>query len=648
MIFIPPRKGTAIPIGRNAPGPNPAFKKGEFFLRANDRKKRAQTNAELSFLWSPAEPEVVVGSHQLRSVSPRSGVKLFVGDYKEFIGKETREPKIAATIDALIYGKWDIVLLRGVGGVGKTAVAIEVTHRLANEYQEYFGGIISMSGKTEELTPYERRGIKPEIASYEEFLRQFLINTEWEGDMPDGVAAKQALVKDLTMRRNILLFIDNYETIESYESRISDFLRNLPSGVKTLLTARHQPKDLPTLPIDIPVLAKTEAQALAYSEADAQRIGIATIERHLDQILEISSCIPLAIKWIISCSKNADHLKQLIDEHRRGNPALANLCEFCFTFEYNLLPPAAKTALALFPLFHSAPTAREVAVAADMEADVISSALDELVDYNLIMRERSPASGEEIYRILELTASFATTKLRAFPDLERQARRRLKQYYGASIPVLITAAHEMISRRAYATAREYIEEEILDRDPENATAYFLRAQTFEKELNYIEALKDFETALEKARSDRDLCAEAALQILSLRRTDPQYSREAMIPILDRAHGASKDVRLAAEIAKIYEMQGQTEPALEYYMKVFKSYSAHCQGIWEDAALFVALHRQRTQGSEQSLKFVREALAICPGSKRLARFEQELMMEVGEIHIRTRRLPTAPKSPGEGS
>jgi len=46
---------------------------------------------------------------------------LFQGDHKEFIGKETREPKVADAIDALVFGKWDIVLLHGVGGVGKTA-----------------------------------------------------------------------------------------------------------------------------------------------------------------------------------------------------------------------------------------------------------------------------------------------------------------------------------------------------------------------------------------------------------------------------------------------------------------------------------------------------------------------------------------------
>jgi hypothetical protein len=65
IILIPPRKGTAIPTGRNAPGPDPLFTKGQLFLRVNDQRKRAETDEEMAFLFSPARPELTVGAHQL-------------------------------------------------------------------------------------------------------------------------------------------------------------------------------------------------------------------------------------------------------------------------------------------------------------------------------------------------------------------------------------------------------------------------------------------------------------------------------------------------------------------------------------------------------------------------------------------------------
>jgi hypothetical protein len=184
-ILIPARKGTAIPVARNAPEPDPLFKKGDLFLRANDKSKRAETDLELSFLYSPVEAELLVGRQQLSPYVPRPGVRLFKGDYIELIGKDTRLPKVNQTIDALLYEKWDVVLLNGIGGIGKTAVAIEATRRLAEDSQQPFGGIFSISCKTEQLTPYERRGLKPEVVSYEEFLREFLNHAVWDGPFPE-------------------------------------------------------------------------------------------------------------------------------------------------------------------------------------------------------------------------------------------------------------------------------------------------------------------------------------------------------------------------------------------------------------------------------------------------------------------------------
>ncbi|MBZ5728404.1 MAG: ATP-binding protein [Acidobacteriia bacterium] len=179
VLFIPPRKALGIPTAQRAPGDPPLFKEGIFFLRANDRRKRAETNEEFTFLYAAPEPEVLVGSHQLRTWSPKPGTRLFLGDYSRFIGEQTRAPRMEQVIDALMFGKWDVVLLRGVGGVGKTALAIEITRKLALDpaYSNHFGGIISLSAKDQELTPYDRNAIVPEVASYDQLLRQIIIHS---------------------------------------------------------------------------------------------------------------------------------------------------------------------------------------------------------------------------------------------------------------------------------------------------------------------------------------------------------------------------------------------------------------------------------------------------------------------------------------
>ena len=630
IILIPPRKGTAIPIGRNAAGPDPLFAKGQLFLRVNDQKKRAETDDEMAFLFSPARPELTVGAHQLEHRWAAPGYKLFLGDYKELLGQETRIPKVHETIDALVYDKWDIVLLSGVGGIGKTAVAIETTRLLYENYRQAFGGIFSVSCKDQELTPYTWGHIQPDIICHDDFLREFLNYSTWEGPIPAGVTSKEKLVRQIILDKKILLFLDNYETLESRDKLTSKFLKELPPGARTLITARHQPRDLPAMPIDISPLTSQEAAVFALNEAAVQRVPTNVLERHLDAILEISSGLPLAIKWIISCCKDESHLRELIVNHRHGKPELNNLCQFCFNFEYNLLSPNARKVLVLLPLFHWAPMAREVAMAAELDRDVTTAALEELTGFNLVSLATSPTSGANIYRMLGLTTSFARMMLRDWGDLEREARRRLKSYYGASMPVLLSAAEDMVARQLGAAARQYIDEEIIDRDPHNAKAFYLRGQTFEQELHTSEAQADYVTALGKAHDDPVLVSEIVLKIVTVSKKEPGYSHETVLPLLKNAYDVSRDPRLASETAKIYDIAANSEEALRWYEEVFRNPRALGMAIWEQAVFSIARYRGDKDGLEASMSVAREALKLSPHNKALVRYERQLEFETGDL------------------
>lgn len=633
-IFVRPRQGPAVPTSCKAPGQQPIFKEGEFFIRVGDARKRAETNAEYATLYSLPEPEAIVGSHELHTYTPRPGVRLFMGDYKGtgFFGEITRKPLIRQVMDDLLFGKWDIVLLRGVGGVGKTALGIEITQKLA-EFGEKFGGIISLSAKSEKLTPFDREDIRSQIVSYDQFLRQILNNADYEDDIPPNIPDKEKLVTRLLQEKNILLFIDNFETIEIKESRIAQFLRELPAGTKTLVTSRHISPLLPALDREIPPLDVEEAKMLAIAEGTAQRLDLSTLQRSLPDILDISGNVPLAIKWIISCSKNAAHLAQLIDDHRRGKPALATLCEFCFTFEYNLLTPAAKTVLALFPVFRgAAPTSKELAVAADLDLESVQAVLDELVNFSLVIRDHSSARDEDVYRMLRLTATYAAAKLKEFGDEEKLARRRLKEYYGASIPVIISAAQEMLSRGATAVARDYIDEQLLDRDPTNPVGFYLRGQAFEQEMHYTHAIQDYERALANANADPSLSAEIALRIMSLAKLEPKINKDDFIPVLERIYESSPSSKLGLALARAFEMQQRHERALQYYGDIIKRPRTEYPEAWEESFVVLCRDIADSKGEKAALDFVIEAQRKNADSRVVARWERQLREQLGSVRL----------------
>ncbi|MGA8088670.1 MAG: RNA-binding domain-containing protein [Terracidiphilus sp.] len=637
LLLIPRRKGIAIKAGTKCT----LFKEGEMFLRSNDTRKRAVSDSDFLELFSPPEPEVIVGSHQLRTFSPRPGIRLFLGDYAStgFVGEQTRQPIVLRTLDELSFGKWDIILLRGVGGVGKTAVATEITTKLANEapWSEVFGGIISLSGKSEQLTPFDRSAITPEITSFENFLRQIVLNSEFEGDLPGNTEDLEKVARGEIVDKRILLFIDNFETIETRDSRISTFLCNLPQGCKTLITSRHIPQDLPALPIEVPPLSRGEAETLARAEAAAQHLE-ALVNANLGQIIDISGQVPLAIKWIISCSKNAAHLAQLIEDHRKGKPTLANLCEFCFTFEYNLLGDVARRCLVALPIFRIAPIERELAVVTECETDSVTSALEELVNFSLVIREYSPSRGDNVYRLLKLTESFAEARLRTFGDFERNARRRLKELNGTSIAVLLGSVREMLERGVSpAATRKYIDEEILEREPDCSEGIFLRGRAFETEMSYSSAIKDYHRVIGIPQANRSVMAEAALGLVRLVPNDTQSSREELVPWLERAYQASSDCALAIEIAENLEILGHASKAQQYYDKVYRDSSCVGSPVWERAFVAVCQGISKTKSPKVALDFCQEALKMAPSSRVVRNHEKKFMEESGKLHYKRSRI-----------
>jgi len=123
-----------------------------------------------------------------------------------------------------------------------------------------------------------------------------------------------------------------------------------------------------------------------------------------------------------------------------------------------------------------------------------------------------------------------------------------------------------------------------------------------------------------------------LRILSLSKTDPQYSGEALLPQLERAYAISKDPRIAIEIAKLFEMSNRNEHAREYYEKVLHS-DAAAPDIWEQAFGCICRHIRETQNASAALHFVREAQRLRPANSAVSRWERLLMEEAGRIHFK---------------
>ena len=134
---------------------------------------------------------------------------------------------------------WGVVI-DGIGGIGKTALALEVAH-IARE-RAWFDAYLFASAKTTWLTAEGVRQETLALSSLDAFIREFARQLG-KGDIvqtADAIERRRALLDALRGRCTLLIW-DNLETLIAPErDAIAEFLRRLPAPNKSIVTSRHR------------------------------------------------------------------------------------------------------------------------------------------------------------------------------------------------------------------------------------------------------------------------------------------------------------------------------------------------------------------------------------------------------------------------
>ncbi len=155
-----------------------------------------------------------------------------------FVG---RKQEIARCLEALSPEErgWGVAI-DGIGGMGKTALALEVAH-LARK-QALFDAYLFVSAKTTWLSAEGVREETLALSSLDSFCREFakgLGQTDIV-KMTDATERRRALLDALRGRRTLLIW-DNLETLNAEErDMIAEFVRKLPTPNKAIITSRRR------------------------------------------------------------------------------------------------------------------------------------------------------------------------------------------------------------------------------------------------------------------------------------------------------------------------------------------------------------------------------------------------------------------------
>ena len=282
-----------------------------------------------------------------------------------------------------------VSVIGGMAGIGKTALAVHVAHRLTPQFP---GGCLYADLHAHTLGQLP----SPTIQVLEGFLRAL-------GAPADGISAdveeRAATFRSLVARKATLIVLDNV----AEESQVRLLLPG-GRGCMTLITSRNQLAGLHAARVDLDVMLPEDAHELLAAGLGRARVAAEPTEARL--LAELCAHLPLALQiaaarliarpgWTIAhlISKLEDKGRRL-DEFTGGDNAVRAALDLSYR---ELMPEQARLfrRLGLYPtkdisIFGSAAISgvNPADAAALALTDKIESILESLVDVRLIEQER--------------------------------------------------------------------------------------------------------------------------------------------------------------------------------------------------------------------------------------------------------------------
>ena len=336
-----------------------------------------------------------------------------------FVGREEELRSIFESLHP--NSRTFIIGIEGIGGVGKSALAIEVSHRCVEK--ELFESVIWITFKESILTLHGIEPVVPEAKSLSEIL--ITIGTSL-GNPTIGNLSIQDQIKrayNLLARNTTLLVLDNFETLSKSEQHdILDFLRRSPITLKVIVTSRERVTEGQI--IRLQGLSFEESNALLAW--DAQQKNIQLTRNQNKYLVDLTGGLPLALLWVQGQIAVLGYsVTQVLD--KLSLDADIPILQYCFNHSWNLLRHNNEKKLlfilALQPESVSRNALEEIAGIDD--DDIFESSVSDLLQLTLIEHEPD----RDAFSILPLTRRYIRTQFSSHRAFVRQAELKAAQYY---------------------------------------------------------------------------------------------------------------------------------------------------------------------------------------------------------------------------
>ncbi|MBK1787523.1 AfsR/SARP family transcriptional regulator [Prauserella cavernicola] len=354
-------------------------------------------------------------------------------DIADFTGRDDEVDGLTEVLTTPRPGAVAMAGIAGLGGLGKTTLAVHVAHRVAGHFQD--GQLYA-----------DLRGASADPARPEDVLSRFLFALGISAAaIPDQLDERVALFRSCLASRRVLVLLDNV----AGEEQVRPLLPGGP-GTAVLLTGRVRLVGIEGASLlELDVLPSAKAIELLSAIVGEDRIQDDPDAAR--EITRLCGRVPLAVR--ISAARllsrrqwTLSRLAEVLGEERhRLDELVAGDLDVRAGFElsYRMLPGGAQRAFRLAGLL-DAPDFASWAVAALLDVPVREAEheIETLVDAHLLNLTRTDETGALRYRFHDLIRLYARERSRR-EDADAERRAALARALGAWLALAESAAEHV-------------------------------------------------------------------------------------------------------------------------------------------------------------------------------------------------------------
>jgi hypothetical protein len=342
--------------------------------------------------------------------------------HQKLVGRDSELDEIRSFLSP--HHRVGIVCISGSGGIGKTALALEIAHffyetasRLSPD--ERFDTIIWVTAKNVELLPAGKVQRHPTFTDVDGIYRAIADLMDVPVIFRTATRAEQnIIINRLLAQKRVLLVLDNLEDVDDTELMI--FLRDLPAPSKAVITTRHR-IDV-AVPIYLRTLDENTVGELVRMECARHQLTMSAAQ--INMLLRRTGGLPLAIirtlgRMAWRGSNVEMEIQHLDDPHNE-------IYDFCFAKTVALIQPGNGYALFMALAIFATSASREAVgyVAAFGDAPLLrDEGLSDLEVLSLCYKNG------ECFGLEPLTRTQALSELHSRSEFEAQARERWVAWY---------------------------------------------------------------------------------------------------------------------------------------------------------------------------------------------------------------------------